>query len=87
MVRPHGGAQVRAEPPPTRSRKGYLLPGVAFLTCPCHLPLLLTVLAGTGLAGFLSQYFGLAFLALGAIFGASLLSRCSSGRSPTCSRT
>lgn len=55
-----------------KSLKGYLLLGLAFITCPCHLPLLLLVLAGTGLAGALSQHFGLAFLALSVIFVASL---------------
>lgn len=56
-----------------RSFKGYLLLGVAFVTCPCHLPLLLAVLAGTGLAGALSQYFGAAFVALSVIFLVSLV--------------
>jgi mercuric ion transport protein len=55
-----------------RTVKGYLLLGLAVLTCPCHLPLLLAVLAGTGLAGALSQHFGLAFLLLSVIFVASL---------------
>ncbi len=54
-------------------RKGYLLLGLAFLTCPCHLPLLLAVLAGTGLAAALIQYFALTFLALSAVFILSLL--------------
>lgn len=48
--------------------KAYLLLGLAVITCPCHLPLLLAVLAGTALAGSLSQYFGLAFLGLTVIF-------------------
>lgn len=56
-----------------RSVKGYLLLGLAFITCPCHLPLLLAVLAGTGLAGALSQYFGLVFLVLSVIFVSSLI--------------
>ncbi|MBI2155088.1 MAG: mercury resistance protein [Candidatus Rokubacteria bacterium] len=60
-------------PPRPRSVKGYLLLGLAFITCPCHLPLLLAVLAGTGLAGALSQYFGVAFVALSLIFLASLV--------------
>jgi len=55
------------------SVKGYLLLGLAVLTCPCHLPILLAVLAGTGLAGALSQYVGMAFLALTVIFVASLV--------------
>ncbi len=54
-------------------RKGYLFLGLAFLTCPCHLPLLLAVLAGNGLAAALIQYFALAFLALSAVFILSLL--------------
>ena len=60
-------------PPRQRSLKGYLLLGLAFVTCPCHLPILLVILAGTGLAGALSQYFGVAFLALSAIFLVSLV--------------
>ena len=56
-----------------RSVKGYFLLGLAFVTCPCHLPLLLAVLAGTGLAGALSQHFWLIFLALSVVFVASLM--------------
>lgn len=56
-----------------RSLKGYLLLGLAFVTCPCHLPLLLAVLAGTALAGTLSQYLWIAAAALTVIFLASLL--------------
>jgi len=56
-----------------KSLKGYLLLGLAFVTCPCHLPLLLAVLAGTGLAGALSQYFSVVFLVLTVIFVASLI--------------
>lgn len=59
--------------PPPRSLKGYLLLGLAFLTCPCHLPILLAVLAGTGLAGVLSQYVGVTVLVLSVIFVASLV--------------
>ncbi len=62
---------LRSAPP--RSLKGYFLLGLAFVTCPCHLPLVLAVLAGTGLAGVLSQHFWFAFLALSVIFVASLL--------------
>jgi mercuric ion transport protein len=56
-----------------KSLKGYLLLGLAIVTCPCHLPILLAVLAGTGLAGALSQYFGVVFLVLTVIFVASLI--------------
>lgn len=40
---------------------------------PCHLPLLVAVLAGTGLAGALSQHIGLAFVVLSAMFVTSLI--------------
>ncbi len=53
--------------------KGYLLLGLAFVTCPCHLPLLLVVLAGTGLAGALSQHVGLAFVVLSVMFATSVI--------------
>ncbi len=56
-----------------RSVKGYLLLGLAIVTCPCHLPLLLAVLAGTSVAGVLSQHFGLTVLALTLIFVPALL--------------
>ena len=56
-----------------RSLKGYLLLGLAIVTCPCHLPILLLVIAGTGMAGVLTQYLGLAILALTAIFLVSLV--------------
>ncbi|MFQ5899490.1 MAG: mercury resistance protein [Candidatus Methylomirabilia bacterium] len=56
----------------SRSVKGYFLVGLAVVTCPCHLPLLVALLAGTGLAGVLSQYFGIVLLALSAIFVAAL---------------
>ncbi|MBI3456488.1 MAG: hypothetical protein HY002_11955 [Candidatus Rokubacteria bacterium] len=59
-------------PAPPRSLKGYLLLGVAFVTCPCHLLLVLAIAAGTGLAGALSRYFGLVFFALSVIFVACL---------------
>ncbi|MBI4562566.1 MAG: mercury resistance protein [Candidatus Rokubacteria bacterium] len=64
---------IRQDSSPPGSLKGYLLLGLAFVTCPCHLPLLLAILAGTGLAGALSQYFGFAFLALTVVFVVSLV--------------
>lgn len=56
-----------------KSPKGYLLLGVAVITCPCHLPLLLAGLAGTSLAAVLSEHFVLALLGLSVIFGLSLV--------------
>lgn len=61
------------EPAPRTSPKGYLLLGLALLTCPCHLPILLALLAGTGLAGVVGQHFALAFGALAVVFVGSVL--------------
>ncbi len=55
-----------------RSLRGYLLLGLAVVTCPCHLPIVLAILAGTGLATVLTQYLGLVALVMSAIFATSL---------------
>ena len=55
-----------------KSLKGYLLLVAAALTCSCHLPLLLALLAGTGLGSFLKQNFWIALLVLTAVFLVSL---------------
>jgi len=55
-----------------KSLKGYLLLGLAVVTCPCHLPILLVVLAGTGLAAALREYIGIAVLVLTVVFVASV---------------
>jgi mercuric ion transport protein len=52
--------------------KRYLSVGLAVLTCPCHLPLLLGVLAGTALGGWLSRYTWLVFPAMLGVFVLSL---------------
>ncbi|MBN9459702.1 MAG: broad-spectrum mercury transporter MerE [Burkholderiales bacterium] len=41
---------------------------LAALTCPCHLPILAAVLAGTTAGAFLSEHWGIAALALAALF-------------------
>ncbi len=41
---------------------------LAFLTCPCHLPILLLLLSGTAAGTFLSQNLGLAFMLLLPVF-------------------
>jgi mercuric ion transport protein len=74
---------------PSRSRtfKGRLLLVSGFLTCPCHLPLLAAILAGTALGGWLSEYFpvllpltGLYFI-VALIVGLRLLSPAKARRS------
>jgi mercuric ion transport protein len=61
------------QPSPRRGWKAYLSLGIAALTCPCHLPLLLGVLAGTVLGAWLSQYTLAIFLAMLGVFTLSLL--------------
>ena len=51
----------------------YLGLGLALLTCPCHLPLLLALLAGTALGAWLSQHVLLALLAMSGLFALALL--------------
>lgn len=55
------------------SRWGAYVWGVlAVLTCPCHLPLLVVVLAGTTAGAFISEYWVIAALALTGLFVLSL---------------
>jgi len=46
---------------------------LAALTCPCHLPVLVIVLAGTTAGAFLSAHWGVVAVALVAVFGVSVL--------------
>ncbi|MFU7899054.1 broad-spectrum mercury transporter MerE [Pseudomonas aeruginosa] len=41
---------------------------MAALTCPCHLPLLAAVLAGTSAGAALAEHWGIAALALAVLF-------------------
>lgn len=52
--------------------KHYLSVGLAMLTCPCHLPLLVGVLAGTALGGWFSRYTWVVFAAMLGVFVLSL---------------
>lgn len=47
---------------------GYLWVGLAVLTCPCHLPILAAVLAGTTAGAFLGEHWGIAALGLIGLF-------------------
>jgi len=58
---------------PRRTWKQSASLGLALLTCPCHLPLLLGALAGTALGGWLRQYTLVVFLALLGLFVLALL--------------
>lgn len=56
-------------PPETRQPvSGYLWGALAVLTCPCHLPILAAVLAGTTAGAFLGEHWGVAALALTGLF-------------------
>lgn len=52
-----------------QGRKHYVSLGIAVLTCPCHLPLLLAAFAGTAVGGWLSQYTLVVALAMVGLFG------------------
>lgn len=47
---------------------GYLWGALAVLTCPCHLPILVAVLAGTTASAFIGEHWGVAALALAGLF-------------------
>lgn len=47
---------------------GYLWGGLAVLTCPCHLPILAVVLAGTTAGAFLGEHWVIAALGLTGLF-------------------
>ncbi|EKQ3587292.1 broad-spectrum mercury transporter MerE, partial [Salmonella enterica subsp. enterica serovar Infantis] len=52
-------------PPETRQPvSGYLWGALAVLTCPCHLPILAAVLAGTTAGAFLGEHGTVAKLAM-----------------------
>lgn len=49
-------------------RRAYAWGVLAALTCPCHLPLLVVVLAGTSAGAVLSEHWGIALLLLSLLF-------------------
>jgi len=51
----------------------YVMAALAVVTCPCHLPLLVAVLAGTTLGVGLSEHWGLVFAILSILFVLSAL--------------
>ncbi|ABE44152.1 broad-spectrum mercury transporter MerE [Polaromonas sp. JS666] len=71
---------------PVETRKplsGYLWGALAVLTCPCHLPVLAAVLAGTTAGAFIGEHWVVAAIALTGLFGLSVarLLRAFKGRS------
>lgn len=54
--------------PPIASWRAYTRGVLAVLTCPCHLPLLAAVLAGTSVGAFVGDHWGVAALALAGLF-------------------
>jgi mercuric ion transport protein len=60
---------------PTGTHKpftGYLWGALAVLTCPCHLPILAVVLAGTTAGAFIGEHWGIAALTLTGLFALSV---------------
>jgi len=56
----------------SKPRSGYLWGVLAVLTCPCHLPILAVVLAGTSAGAFIGEHWVIAAIALTALFVLSL---------------
>jgi len=56
---------------PVRGVMTYIMGTIAFLTCPCHLPILLLLLSGTAAGSALAANTGSALLVLLAIFALS----------------
>jgi len=50
----------------------YLLAALAVVTCPCHLPVWIAVLAGTSAGAYLGEHWGVAALALTGLFVATV---------------
>ncbi|MBK6800281.1 MAG: broad-spectrum mercury transporter MerE [Novosphingobium sp.] len=46
----------------------YLFTALALATCPCHLPILLVLLAGTTAGAYLGEHWVIAALAMAALF-------------------
>ncbi|MBB0025177.1 broad-spectrum mercury transporter MerE [Chitinivorax sp. PXF-14] len=62
----------QTEPRETPHWRGYVWGALAALTCPCHLPILAAVLAGTTAGAFIGDHWGIAALALAGLFFLSL---------------
>jgi mercuric ion transport protein len=73
----------RAPAKPHKPFTGYLWGALAVLTCPCHLPILAAVLAGTTAGAFIGEHWGIAAVALTGLFVLSVarLLRVFKGRS------
>lgn len=54
--------------PPIPNWRAYTWGALAVLACPCHLPLLAVVLAGTSVGAFVGDHWGVAALALAGLF-------------------
>ncbi len=63
----HSDDTIGVSPPSPRWRS-YTWGVLAVLTCPCHLPLLAAVLAGTSVGAFVGDHLGVAALALTGLF-------------------
>lgn len=59
------------KPSAVRGVMTYIMGTIAFLTCPCHLPVLLLLLSGTAAGSALAANTGTALLVLLAVFASS----------------
>ena len=56
-----------------RTWRAYAWGALAVLTCPCHLPILAAVLAGTTAGAFIGAHWGIAAIALTGLFVLSVM--------------
>lgn len=63
-----GTTDTKGATSPVRGALTYFMGALAFLTCPCHLPILLLLFSGTAAGAFLSANLGTAVLFLLPIF-------------------
>lgn len=70
--RDHDESLCSSDRAPPHRVTAYLFTALALVTCPCHLPIWLALLAGTTAGGYLSEHWGIAALALTGLFVLSL---------------
>ncbi|MFX3658404.1 MAG: broad-spectrum mercury transporter MerE [bacterium] len=68
MTRPERDPAERGKP-----RAVYLWGALAVVTCPCHIPIVAAVLAGTSAGAFIGQHWGVAAVALTGLFVLSVV--------------
>ena len=56
----------------TQRIKGYALLATAVVTCPCHIPIIAAIFAGSALGSVISAHYLLSFIILGLYFSGAI---------------